>query len=111
MTVTPLHSFSFWLLAGLSHSGLCMNVYISEDLCRNPEVGSPNPMGSVEHWLRTTALGYLPTSRRATKPFTPYSRFASNFFSLPVPTATPERTFSVMKILKTYLCSRSTEET
>src|SRR6218665_3292646 len=37
MTVTPPTlplSFSSWLLAGLSHSGLCTNVYISEDLCR-----------------------------------------------------------------------------
>src|SRR6218665_3551806 len=62
MTVTPPTiplSFSSWLLAGLSHSGLCTNIYISEDLCRSPEADSPNPWGSVEHRLRTTALAYL----------------------------------------------------
>src|SRR6218665_3742616 len=32
------------------------------------------------------------------------------FASLPVSTATPERKFSAMKILKTYQCSRLTEE-
>jgi hAT family C-terminal dimerisation region len=32
------------------------------------------------------------------------------FASLPVSTATPERTFSAMKILKTYLRSRLTDE-
>jgi len=32
------------------------------------------------------------------------------FASLPVSTATPERTFSAMKILKTYLRSRLTDK-
>src|SRR6218665_2658988 len=57
MTVLLPLSFSSWLLAGLSHSGLSKNVYISEDLCRTSEAGSPNPWGSVEHRLRTTDLG------------------------------------------------------
>src|SRR6218665_1467687 len=56
MTVLLPLSFSSWLLAGLSHSGLYTNVYISEDLCRTSEAGSPNPRGSVEHRLRTTVL-------------------------------------------------------
>ena len=32
------------------------------------------------------------------------------FATLPVKMATPEHTFSAMKILKTYLCSRLTDE-
>src|SRR6218665_1861703 len=31
-------------------------MFISEDLCRTPGAGSPNPRGSVEHRLRTTGL-------------------------------------------------------
>ena len=51
---------------------------------------------SSERHIRLTAYKH---GRPATKPFTPILTFCFNFFSLPVPTATPERTFSVMKIL------------
>jgi len=45
------------------------------------------------------------------KMFYPYIRDLLQIFaSLPVSTATPERTFSAMKILKTYLRSRLTDE-
>src|SRR6218665_3299624 len=49
---------SSWLLAGLHvfQSGVWANVDISEDFCRTPVAGSPNPRGSVEHRLRTTGL-------------------------------------------------------
>src|SRR6218665_1360098 len=57
---------SSWLLAGLHvfQSGVWANVDISEDFCRTPVAGSPNPRGSLEHRLRTT--GNFNTGDRST---------------------------------------------
>jgi len=54
MIVTPPTLFLFLFAGWPQYCGLYTNVYISEDLCRTPEIGSPNPRGSVEHRLRTT---------------------------------------------------------